>query len=167
MWKPRRLITLWASMACYRDSFTFTFLHSVIAHKIEPFITTAVRTSAPKNIFQFINRLSYHCSLFTQSWNEPHNRRCDQRIMKRKGCGRKRRRFNLRYCSNICLKELKITTNFSQVSRCLGADLCYLPTEHEVRVYLADWGVLSRGWSMLSAHSTRGTSVLGGLRCPV
>jgi hypothetical protein len=25
MWVPRRLTTLWASMACYRDSFTFTF----------------------------------------------------------------------------------------------------------------------------------------------
>jgi hypothetical protein len=26
MWEPRRLTTLWASMACYRDSFTF-FMH--------------------------------------------------------------------------------------------------------------------------------------------
>jgi hypothetical protein len=26
MWDPQRLTTLWASMACYRDSFTFTFL---------------------------------------------------------------------------------------------------------------------------------------------
>jgi hypothetical protein len=25
MWDPQRLTTLWASMACYRDSFTFTF----------------------------------------------------------------------------------------------------------------------------------------------
>jgi hypothetical protein len=25
MWEPRPLTTLWASMACYRDSFTFTF----------------------------------------------------------------------------------------------------------------------------------------------
>jgi hypothetical protein len=25
MWEPRRLTTLWASMACYRDSFTFFF----------------------------------------------------------------------------------------------------------------------------------------------
>jgi hypothetical protein len=24
MWEPRRLTTLWASTACYRDSFTFT-----------------------------------------------------------------------------------------------------------------------------------------------
>jgi hypothetical protein len=24
MWEPRRLTTLWASMACYRNSFTFT-----------------------------------------------------------------------------------------------------------------------------------------------
>jgi hypothetical protein len=27
MWEPRRLTTLCASTACYRDSFTFTFLH--------------------------------------------------------------------------------------------------------------------------------------------
>jgi hypothetical protein len=26
MWEPRRLTTLWASMACYRDSFTLLFL---------------------------------------------------------------------------------------------------------------------------------------------
>jgi hypothetical protein len=26
MWDPRRLTTLWASIACYRDSFTFAFL---------------------------------------------------------------------------------------------------------------------------------------------
>jgi hypothetical protein len=26
MWEPRRLTTLWASTACYRDSFTFFFL---------------------------------------------------------------------------------------------------------------------------------------------
>jgi hypothetical protein len=25
MWEPRHLTTLWAFMACYRDSFTFTF----------------------------------------------------------------------------------------------------------------------------------------------
>jgi hypothetical protein len=25
MWEPRRLTTLWASMSCYRDSFTFSF----------------------------------------------------------------------------------------------------------------------------------------------
>jgi hypothetical protein len=26
MWEPRRLTTLWASKACYRDSFTFFFI---------------------------------------------------------------------------------------------------------------------------------------------
>jgi hypothetical protein len=32
MWEPRRLTTLWASTACYRDGFTFTYvcLRSVI-----------------------------------------------------------------------------------------------------------------------------------------
>jgi hypothetical protein len=27
MWEPRPLTTLWATLACYRDSFTFTFLN--------------------------------------------------------------------------------------------------------------------------------------------
>jgi hypothetical protein len=27
MWKPRRLTTLWASTACYRDSFTFFYVY--------------------------------------------------------------------------------------------------------------------------------------------
>jgi hypothetical protein len=27
MWEPRRLTTLWASMACYRDSFTFLYIY--------------------------------------------------------------------------------------------------------------------------------------------
>jgi hypothetical protein len=26
MWEPRRLITVWASTACYKDSFTFLFI---------------------------------------------------------------------------------------------------------------------------------------------
>jgi hypothetical protein len=30
MWDPQRLTTLWTFMACYRDSFTFTFL--LLAH---------------------------------------------------------------------------------------------------------------------------------------
>jgi hypothetical protein len=30
MWEPRRLTTLWASMACYRDSFTFLHLTETI-----------------------------------------------------------------------------------------------------------------------------------------
>jgi hypothetical protein len=30
MWEPRRLTTLWASTACYRDSFTFFPLYNVI-----------------------------------------------------------------------------------------------------------------------------------------
>jgi hypothetical protein len=30
MWEPRRLTTLWASTACYRDSFTFIFTSLII-----------------------------------------------------------------------------------------------------------------------------------------
>jgi hypothetical protein len=29
MWEPRRLTTLWASTACYRDSFTFFLPHFI------------------------------------------------------------------------------------------------------------------------------------------
>jgi hypothetical protein len=29
MWEPRRLTTLWASKACYGDSFTFFFLFAL------------------------------------------------------------------------------------------------------------------------------------------
>jgi hypothetical protein len=29
MWEPRRLTTLWAFKACYRDSFTFYSLHII------------------------------------------------------------------------------------------------------------------------------------------
>jgi hypothetical protein len=35
MWEPRRLTTLWAFMACYRDSFTFYYesvLYSDVRH---------------------------------------------------------------------------------------------------------------------------------------
>jgi hypothetical protein len=36
MWEPRRLSTLWAFMACYRDSFTFLHEHlcSIISYII-------------------------------------------------------------------------------------------------------------------------------------
>jgi hypothetical protein len=30
MWEPRRITTLWAFMACYRDSFNFTFTRHYI-----------------------------------------------------------------------------------------------------------------------------------------
>jgi hypothetical protein len=30
MWEPWRLITLWASMACYRDSFSFFFFYNLV-----------------------------------------------------------------------------------------------------------------------------------------
>jgi hypothetical protein len=29
MWEPRRLTTLWASTACYRDGFTFTLFFAL------------------------------------------------------------------------------------------------------------------------------------------
>jgi hypothetical protein len=48
MWDPRRLTNLWASTACYRDSFTFA-LHKFIYQKTELMITTAMRTSTPIN----------------------------------------------------------------------------------------------------------------------
>jgi hypothetical protein len=31
MWEPRRLTTLWAFMACYKDSFTFFYLYCPFA----------------------------------------------------------------------------------------------------------------------------------------
>jgi hypothetical protein len=33
MWEPRRLTTLWAAMACYRDSFTFFSSTRKMYHK--------------------------------------------------------------------------------------------------------------------------------------
>jgi hypothetical protein len=35
MWEPRRLTTLWASTARYRDNFTFTFLIPFVDYKGE------------------------------------------------------------------------------------------------------------------------------------
>jgi hypothetical protein len=34
IWKPRRLTTLWASMACYRDGFAFTTVEAFMTVKI-------------------------------------------------------------------------------------------------------------------------------------
>jgi hypothetical protein len=31
MWEPRRLTSLWAFTACYRDSFTFTVRYGLVA----------------------------------------------------------------------------------------------------------------------------------------
>jgi hypothetical protein len=47
MWEPRRLTTLWGSMACYRDSFAIII---IIVHVI---ITKTV-----KKIFKFLKILS-------------------------------------------------------------------------------------------------------------
>jgi hypothetical protein len=42
MWEPRRLTTLWASTACHRDSFTFTFLVVVVVDTFEDVFRSAV-----------------------------------------------------------------------------------------------------------------------------
>jgi hypothetical protein len=34
MWEPQHLTTLWASTACYRDTFTFTFTLCVLTHEV-------------------------------------------------------------------------------------------------------------------------------------
>jgi hypothetical protein len=58
MWELRRLTTLWASTACYRDSFTFT-LHVIISQKIEVFIITDVITANPTFLsFLVVNNYS-------------------------------------------------------------------------------------------------------------
>jgi hypothetical protein len=36
IWEPRHLTTLWAFMACYRDSFTLPFIMSVMTMKSIP-----------------------------------------------------------------------------------------------------------------------------------
>jgi hypothetical protein len=35
MWEHRRLTTLWAFTACYRDTFTFTFLPGAITPEVK------------------------------------------------------------------------------------------------------------------------------------
>jgi hypothetical protein len=41
MWEPQRLTTLWASMACYRDSFTFfLFVAAQASGRVESYVTT-------------------------------------------------------------------------------------------------------------------------------
>jgi hypothetical protein len=44
MWEPRRLTTLWASMACYKDSFTVTlYLQHVDGRKLQQQANTVVQ----------------------------------------------------------------------------------------------------------------------------
>jgi hypothetical protein len=39
VWEPRRLTTLWASTACYRDSFTFLLLLTVVKVNIRVMVS--------------------------------------------------------------------------------------------------------------------------------
>jgi hypothetical protein len=43
MWEPRRLTTLWASTACYRDSFTFTFVAVVVVIVVVVVVVTVIK----------------------------------------------------------------------------------------------------------------------------
>jgi hypothetical protein len=60
MWEPRRLTTLWASTACYRNHFTFSF--TVYLKKIKP---------KPKSLFEgyrlFVER-SFACTNDPESY---------------------------------------------------------------------------------------------------
>jgi hypothetical protein len=45
MWEPRRLTNLWASTACYKDSFTFTFLATIsLTSKASPDIDLTLKS---------------------------------------------------------------------------------------------------------------------------
>jgi hypothetical protein len=44
MWEPRRLTTLWAFMACYRDSFTFLYIErQIFSNSVEYNINSTVK----------------------------------------------------------------------------------------------------------------------------
>jgi hypothetical protein len=50
MWEPRRLTTLWASTACYRDSFTFTCCNEICR-----FITVFTKALCGASSIQFMS----------------------------------------------------------------------------------------------------------------
>jgi hypothetical protein len=60
MWEPRRLTTLWAFMACCRDSFTFTFYAFSVSHMV-------LETAKQKRVL-YLSHVKYskHCNLKSQ-----------------------------------------------------------------------------------------------------
>jgi hypothetical protein len=56
MWEPRRLTTLWASTACYKGSFSFTFTNFIIdgCFKLNTNCILTDRYSSP--LTQFVHR---------------------------------------------------------------------------------------------------------------
>jgi hypothetical protein len=87
MWESRRLTTLWASTACYRDSFTFTFLPedrgniflgkvgrfssgymALYPEKMQHFVTIALRTQITRSaVFVSCSTRTIVCQLTGQS----------------------------------------------------------------------------------------------------
>jgi hypothetical protein len=49
MWEPRRLTTLWAFTACYRESFTITLVYMLITHLINPWLQSASELYRPSD----------------------------------------------------------------------------------------------------------------------
>jgi hypothetical protein len=64
MWEPRRLTNLWASTACYRDSFTFFLRESIACHS---------RSSYPFSVF-FTSKLYNHIVRRTNLYIKSHIR---------------------------------------------------------------------------------------------
>jgi hypothetical protein len=63
MWESRRLTTLWASMACYRDSFTFTFTFT-LPHLTSPQVLA---------LLPFLSTVTVRLHKFLQNEASPHS----------------------------------------------------------------------------------------------
>jgi hypothetical protein len=67
MWQPWRLTTLWDSTACYRDSFTFFYMHCLTPCFCYPMITCGSSTRDAHSSLSFAS-----ISLFSASINFRH-----------------------------------------------------------------------------------------------
>jgi hypothetical protein len=117
MWEPRRLTTLWASTASYRDSFTFFFLYITFgADKMSQakgynlYIRCYLQiTWIPSKYCHVLYKFFYLIkpSVTQDTRMCPRGWILDWSAHRWKGCGRKRLRHHLRNCSVICLENIQ------------------------------------------------------------
>jgi hypothetical protein len=74
MWEPRRLTTIWASTACYRDSFTFTCLFNDAVSSSD-YIVTNSRIMVDNGLARIWMKVSAACSgvpppIFAWDWGK-------------------------------------------------------------------------------------------------
>jgi hypothetical protein len=145
MWEPRRLITLWASTACYRDSFTFLYISF---NYLTVVLVSRLRSVERQKDWRIRNGLdeSSACLIEVPSWNLPGVPKQSTRNLTTVGVPSKFHSRPLRTRSTCSVKSYIYIYIYRYVIWDLRPDFYYCQTV----AGLLMWGALSEERTSLS-----------------